>query len=203
MAELISVIVTTYERPDALDAVLRGLDAQTDASFEVIVADDGSGPETAALVTRWQDEGRFPIAHVWQENKGFRAAAIRTRAIAQSRGALCIFLDGDCIPRPDFVAQHRRLAEPGWFVAGNRMLLSSALTEEILRTGVAAGQWGIGEWIWLRRRGKINRLSPFLSLPLGPLRKLEAKRWRGARSPRRASRAILSAISCSTGCRAG
>ena len=180
MTELISVIVTTYLRPDALDAVLRGLDAQADRDFEVIVADDGSGPETAALVAGWQKH--MPVAHVWQENKGFRAAAIRNRAVQQSRGAICIFLDGDCIPRPDFVAQHRRLAEPGWFVAGNRILLSAELTGEILRDKLPAERWGIGQWISLRQKGRINRLSPFLSLRLGPLRKLEAQRWRGARS---------------------
>ncbi len=180
VTELISVIVTTYERPDALDAVLRGLDAQTDRDFDVIVADDGSGPETAALVAAWQK--RMRIVHVRQENKGFRAAAIRNRAIAQSRGALCIFLDGDCIPRPDFVAQHRRLSQPGWFVAGNRILLSSELTDDVLRGKLPAERWGVWQWFSLRRKGGINRLSPFLSLPLGPLRKLEARRWRGARS---------------------
>jgi glycosyltransferase involved in cell wall biosynthesis len=181
VAELISVIVTTYQRPDALAAVLRGLAAQTDRDFEVIVADDGSGAKTATVVATWRET--IPVVeHVWQENKGFRAAAIRNRAVVQSRGALCIFLDGDCIPRPDFVAQHRRLSEPGWFVAGNRILLSPELTDEILRGELAAEGWGFGEWLSLRRRGRINRIAPFLALPLGPLRKLEARRWRGARS---------------------
>ena len=50
MAELISVIVTTWNREDALDAVLRSLSLQTDRDFEVIVADDGSGPATARLI---------------------------------------------------------------------------------------------------------------------------------------------------------
>src|SRR3954463_2437901 len=92
MAELISFIVTTYQRPDALAAVLRGLAAQTDRDFEVIVADDGSGAEPATGVATWRET--IPVVeHVWQENKGFRAAAIRNRAVVQSRGALCIFLD--------------------------------------------------------------------------------------------------------------
>jgi glycosyltransferase involved in cell wall biosynthesis len=182
VTELISVIVTTYQRSDAFDAVLRGLDAQTDRDFEIVVADDGSGPETAALVAGWQERMGVPVMHVWQENKGFRAAAIRNRAVGQSRGGLCIFLDGDCVPRPDFVAQHRRLAEPGWFVAGNRILLSPELTEKVLRDKLAVERWKVGQWLSVRRQGQINRLSPFLSLPLGPLRKLEARRWRGARS---------------------
>ena len=126
MAELISVIVTTYNREDALDAVLRSLAAQSDSDFEVVVADDGSGPATRELIAAWKAKLAVRLEHVWHEDRGFRAAEIRNRAILAARGGYCIFLDGDCIARPDFVATHRRLAEPGWFVTGNRILLSPA-----------------------------------------------------------------------------
>ena len=46
-AALISVIVTTYNREDALDAALRALSRQSDDDFEIVIADDGSRPETA------------------------------------------------------------------------------------------------------------------------------------------------------------
>ncbi len=127
--ELISVIVATYNRADALDAVLRSLSRQTDRRFEVVVADDGSGPATAALVESWRQLLGVFLTHVWHEDRGFRAAEIRNRAVLNAGGEICIFLDGDCIVRPDFVATHRRLAERGWFVAGNRTLLSPQLTE--------------------------------------------------------------------------
>ena len=107
MAELISVIVTTYNREDALEAALRGLARQTDRDFEVIVADDGSKPATAELIEAWKRKLGHPLAHVWHEDRGFRAAEIRNRAILAVRGAYCIFLDGDCLARPDFVASHR------------------------------------------------------------------------------------------------
>ena len=122
MAALISVIVTTYRREDALAAVLRSLSRQTDRDFEVVVADDGSGPETAALVGVWKTKLGRPLAHIWHEDREFRAAEIRNRAILASQGDYCIFLDGDCIVRPNFVAVHRRLAEPGWFVTGTLTL---------------------------------------------------------------------------------
>ena len=77
MAELISVIVTTYNREDALDAVLRSLARQTDADFEVIVADDGSRPATAKLVEAWKGKVGHRLEHVWHDDRGFRAAEIR------------------------------------------------------------------------------------------------------------------------------
>jgi glycosyltransferase involved in cell wall biosynthesis len=179
---LISVILTTYQREDALDAVLRALSRQTDRAFEVIVADDGSGPPTHAVVERRAAKADIPIKHVWQEDRGFRAGEARNRAVLASRGGYCIFLDGDCIPRPDFVAVHRALAEPGWFVTGNRVLMSRELTERILGEASEIERWNMSNFIALRRRSKINLLAPLLSLPLGPLRKLRPHAWRGARS---------------------
>jgi glycosyltransferase involved in cell wall biosynthesis len=182
VAELISVIVTTYNREDALDAVLRSLACQIDQSFEVVVADDGSGPATAELLERWKSKVAQHIDRVWHEDRGFRAAEIRNRAILASRGVYCIFLDGDCIVRPDFVGMHRRLAEPGCFVTGNRILLSLELTARILREGLMPESWSFGSWLAQRLCGRVNRLSALLHLPLGPLRRLRRHAWRGARS---------------------
>ncbi len=125
----ISVIVTTYNRPDALRAVLDGLAAQTDRDFEILVADDGSRDDTRELVEAVRSGVPVPIRHVWQEDRGFRAGAARNRATAQARGDYVIFLDGDCVPRPSFIARHRALAEAGWMVAGNRILLSGDVHE--------------------------------------------------------------------------
>lgn len=182
MAALISVIVTTYNREDALAAVLRSLGRQTDRDFEVIVADDGSGPATAALVEASRAAVGHRVEHVWHEDKGFRAGEIRNRAVLAARGDYCLFLDGDCIVRPDFVAIHRRLAEQGCFVTGNRILLSRELTGKVLREGLTPENWSCGTWLNERFRGGVNRLSALLKLPLGPLRRLRAKQWRGARS---------------------
>jgi glycosyltransferase involved in cell wall biosynthesis len=181
VAELISVIVATYNREDALDAVLRGLARQSDRNFEVLVADDGSGPATAEVIAKWRMKAEFPLAHVRHEDEGFRLAEIRNRAILKSAGALCIFLDGDCIPRPGFVAAHRRLAAPGWFVAGNRVLLGQALTARVLREHLEPERWGFAKWTRHRFGGEINRLSPLVPLPLGPLRRIGPSAWRSAR----------------------
>ena len=182
MTEQISVIVTTYNRENALGAALRGLERQTDRNFEIIVADDGSTEATREYVARRAARLDLSLKHVWHEDRGFRAAEIRNRGILASRGSYCIFLDGDCIPRPDFIAVHRRLAEPGWFVTGNRVLLARDLTDRILGNAIEPERWGLATWLALRARRKINRLAPLLPLPAGPLRKLRTGAWRGARS---------------------
>lgn len=181
MTGLISVIVSTYERPDALAAALRGLSRQFDRDFEVVIADDGSGPATATLIAAWKEKLGVPLRHVRQEHDGFRAAEIRNRAILASAGHYCVFLDGDCVPRPDFIAQHRALAEPGWFVAGNRILLSPELTAQVLAQNLEPEHWGFPSLLARWPHG-VNRLLPALHLPLGPLRRREPARWEGART---------------------
>jgi len=182
VAELISIIVTTYNREDALDAVVRSLARQQDINFEVIVADDGSDETTARLIDTWKPKFGHRLDHVWHADLGFRAAEIRNRAILAARGAYCVFLDGDCIPRPDFVASHRRLAEPGWFVTGNRVLLSAELTSDVMREKLMPEEWSLARWVNERRHGRINRLSALLHLPLGPLRRVRQRVWQGVRS---------------------
>jgi glycosyltransferase involved in cell wall biosynthesis len=179
---LISVIVTTYNREDALAAVLRSLASQTDRNFEVLVADDGSAPATATLIERQKTQVSVPLLHVWQEHRGFRAGEIRNRAICASRGDYVVFLDGDCLTRPDFIATHRRLAEPGWFVTGNRALLTQALTDTVLNQPLEPEHWTTADWLRQRLSGGLNRLAPVLRLPLGPLRKMRPQAWEGARS---------------------
>ena len=182
MSGLISVIVTTYNREDALEAVLRSLGSQSDRNFEIVVADDGSAPATAALVEQRKAQVGVRLTHVWHEHRGFRAGEIRNRAVRASRGDYIVFLDGDCLTRPDFVATHRRLAEPGWFVTGNRALLTQALTDAVLSQPLELERWGTADWLWQRLSGGLNRLAPVLRLPLGPLRKMRPQAWEGARS---------------------
>ena len=177
----IAVIVSTYNRPDALGACLRSLARQTDLSFEIVVADDGSGPATRDVITASQPRPGIPLKHVWQEDRGFRLAEIRNRAIAASTGDYLIFLDGDCIAPAGFVAAHRALAEPGFFVAGNRALLSRGLTQEIVANTLEPERWSLASWARHRTRGDINRLLPLVTLPLGPLRKRLATEWEGVR----------------------
>ena len=181
-AALISVIVTTYNREDALDAALRALARQFDRNFEIVIADDGSRPDTARVIASWKARLPVPLKHVRHEHQGFRGGEIRNRGIAASDGEICIFLDGDCLAAADFIAAHRRLHEAGWFVTGNRILLSRELTDAVLARGLEPETWNFSALLRQRLRGGINRLLPTLRLPLGPVRKLNGESWEGAQT---------------------
>lgn len=175
----IAVIVTTYNRPDALAAVLDGYLAQNAHGFELIVADDGSADDTRVMIADYARRAPFPLRHVWQEDRGFRAATIRNRALAATGADYIILSDGDCIPARDFVARHHGLAEPGYFLAGNRVLLSEDLTARALREHLPLHRWPLTRWAAARLRGDINRLLPLLRLPDGAFRKRAPQRWQG------------------------
>ena len=178
----IVVVPAVYNRPDMLAALFEGYLAQDYEDFELIVADDGSRAETKAVIERYQQRARFRIAHVWQENTGYRASTIRNKAVAQSQADYVVFTDQDCVPRPDFLSNHARLAEAGWFVPGNRVLLQENFTRQILTNSEFVHNWQFTQWLARRLQGDINRLGPLLKLPAGSWRKLHPMRWRGAKT---------------------
>jgi len=177
-----AVIVTTYDRPDALEAVLEGYLAQEAAAFELLIADDGSGPATRALVEAYARRAPFPLRHAWQEDRGFRAAAARNRALSQTQADYVIFSDGDCVPPPFFVRRHVALAEPGYFVAGNRILLSEAFTREVLEQRVPIHRWSAARWLLAWAKRDVNRALPLVRLPDWSFRKLAPQRWQGVKT---------------------
>lgn len=178
-----AVIVTTYNRPDALAAVLDGFAAQSDRDFVLAVADDGSTDDTRRAVEDFAGRAPMPVRHVWQEDRGFAAAAARNRAVTACADAdYLIFTDGDCVPAPHFVAGHRRLAEAGWFLVGQRILLSEGFTARVLAERLPIHHWPLARWIAAAWGGKANRWLPLLGLPDGAWRRRAAGRWQGAKT---------------------
>ena len=127
-----SVIVTTYNWPEALFLTLKSLFSQTILPDEVIVADDGSGESTRNLIASLKSEAPFALIHSWQEDKGFRAAAARNNAIRQAGSEYLILIDGDIILYPKFVEDHLEQAENNTFIQGSRVLLTESRTKEVL-----------------------------------------------------------------------
>jgi glycosyltransferase involved in cell wall biosynthesis len=179
----VSVIVTTFNRPDALHLVLSALAQQTQLPDEVIVADDGSTDETRRLIAQLQIQLNYPLKHVWQKDEGFQAAKIRNKAVLIAQYHYLIFLDGDCVPFPDFIENHRILAEPHWFISGHRILLRKGFTQKILQEFLSIYQDSALRWVLHYFHRDSNRLLPLLRIGrLSHLRKLHSKRWQGAKS---------------------
>lgn len=179
----IAVIITTYNWPAALEAVLAGYLSQRHPPDELIIADDGSTDETREVIDSFRSQAPFPVKHVWHADQGFRAGAIRNRAIQASDSDYLVFTDGDCIPAPWFLKAHLRLAETGWFLSGNRVLLSEYFSRDVLQQKVPVSSWTWSDWIQARRRRQINRLSPLFRIPIGSwYRHRLAKKWEGAKT---------------------
>jgi glycosyltransferase involved in cell wall biosynthesis len=146
----LSVIVSTYNKPRDLERVLWGYAAQSRRDFELLVADDGSGPETVAAIDRVRAAG-LEVVHVWHADRGFRKSEIMNRAIVASTGDYILITDGDSIPRADLVATHYALAEPGAYLAGGYLKLPAEVSDAITPEDVRAGRFvDLG---WLRKQG--------------------------------------------------
>jgi glycosyltransferase involved in cell wall biosynthesis len=178
----ISVVITTYNRPDALEAVVEACFMQDDKNFEIIIADDGSTANTRDTIERLAARSPVPLTHVWQPDEGFRAAMARNRGTLAATGDYIIFLDGDCVPQRDFIARHRLLAKPGFLVSGSRILLSQALTERVLREHIDVAGLGVLERLRYRLRGDMNKvLQTMLRWP-DVLRVRRSFSWRRIKS---------------------
>ena len=131
----VSLIVTTYNRPDALELVLLSLKEQTELPDEVIIADDGSGQETRELLERYKPDFPVPIVHCWQRDEGFRLAQIRNKAAAAAGCEYMIVVDGDMLLHRDFVKGHKRAAWKGRYVQGSRVWFSEDDAESVIKSG--------------------------------------------------------------------
>lgn len=133
----LSLIITTYNWPEALSLVLESVRFQSIPPNEIIIADDGSTNKTKDLIKNFNEEFFMEIIHSWHADMGFRAARARNNAILKSNGDYIVLIDGDTILHPKFIENHINSAEPGYFVQGTRALLSidaskKAIEEKIM-----------------------------------------------------------------------
>lgn len=162
-----SVIISTYNSRDWLEKVLYGYNNQTYRQFEVIIADDGSNDETRKLLKRMEAEVFFPIIHVWHEDKGFQKSEILNKAILQCSTEYIIMSDGDCIPRKDFVEQHVKFREEGYFLSGGYFMLPMDISKEITKEDIYSEK--CFNLSWLKEHGLPNSFKNN-KLYAGPLK---------------------------------
>jgi glycosyltransferase involved in cell wall biosynthesis len=139
MAPRASVILSTYNQPRLLDLALASYARQSCVDFELLVADDGSGPETGAVIERHARGFPVRLERVWQPDDGFRKALACNRAVLESRGALLVFSDGDCLASRTFVEQHLAAGGPNRFAVGGHIRLSPEYTERLTLDDVRSG----------------------------------------------------------------
>lgn len=175
-------IVLAYNQPGTLLQVLRGLASQCGAQHEVIIADDGSSQASVDALQKGMPSFKCPVIHVWHPDTGFTASRARNLAAGSSSAAYFVFMDGDCIPNPRFVEAHSSLMEPGFFVNGNRVLLSEFLTKRILsnETDINAFSWW--DWLHCRLTGDVNKLIHLFQWNNAPFRTEKVFRWKQIRS---------------------
>jgi glycosyltransferase involved in cell wall biosynthesis len=148
-----SVIVTTYNQPAALERTLLGYARQDASDFELVIADDGSGPQTAALIARYMGILPFPLLHVWQPDEGFRKSRAVNLAVLRSHADYLIFSDGDCIPEKRFISDHLAVAAPRHYVVGGHVRLSRQQTEALTADDVRSGRFET--WVTPRQRASL------------------------------------------------
>lgn len=177
----ISFIILTYNRTDALLAVLRSLARQCNPSHQVIIADDGSRPEQVQMLFDRCPAFGCPVLHVWHPDVGFTISRARNLAASHATGDYLVFLDGDCIPNRSFVAAHQRIAQAGCFVNGSRVLLSPGLTTRVINQQLDLPSQPLHFWLRARLRGDCNKLLHLAGWPRHLLRVKKAFQWRGIR----------------------
>lgn len=183
------LIVSTYNSARALSLTLISIAAQNRLPDSLCIADDGSGPETRAVIEAFsRAHPQLTLRHMWHADRGFRKNTILNRAIASSAADYLIFTDGDCLLAPGFVERHLQLARRGRFLSGSLIRLDGKATDSVTAPDVATAR--VFSRDWLRAHGALARPSAWAkagALPDRLSRGLEViypvrRNWCGANS---------------------
>ncbi len=145
--QALSLVIAVYNVVRNLEFIFLALQRQSFKDFEVLIADDGSGPEIKNLVERVKPQVTFPIRHLWQEDSGFRKNAMLNKAILASQTDYIVFIDGDCIPHRHFLMDHAGNRGNKKVLCGRRVNLSREITGQISSETIISGafeRWSVG-----------------------------------------------------------
>ena len=177
----LSLIIAVYNKPELLRWHFAALARQSFKDFDVVIADDGSGPEIVKVVDEARRDLSFPITHVWHEDIGWRKNTVLNKAIGASKGSWLVFVDADCLPSERFLEDHARERRPRAVLLGRRVETSErwakSLTLEKISTG-AFERYGAAEWMD-GLRGRSLRVEDGIRIPSVLLRRLLLRNVRG------------------------
>lgn len=140
MGPQISVIIPVYNAVSALELILTGYSRQTSRKFEVIIADDGSGPEVRAFIEALSRTASFPIRYVFQPDEGFRRSGILNAAVRACPAQFLVFADADCIPHANYVQAHWERRESRAVLCGRRVNLTRKISESLTPQDILSGR---------------------------------------------------------------
>lgn len=178
-----SLIIAFYNNTRYLALIFEALKRQTERDFEVIIADDGSNPDSVKIVDRLISEAPFPVNHVWHEDKGWRKNIILNKSVVAAKSDYIIFLDGDCIPHHKFIAEHTSMSTHGTVVAGRRVQLTHVLSEAVTPRIISSGRlhsYVMPRMLWAGIKGEERHVDEGLRMTNKTMRRLFMnKRRRG------------------------
>lgn len=129
----VSLIVATYNWPEALEHCLHSVFRQDRMPDEILIADDGSDAITKAKIEELRAISPIPIRHIWHPDQGFRLAAIRNKAIVSAQSEYIIQIDGDILLDRHFISDHLRGVDRGFFLCGSRVWVAREQSEQLLK----------------------------------------------------------------------
>jgi glycosyltransferase involved in cell wall biosynthesis len=178
---LLSLVIAVYNKAEALRFVLAACARQSFTDFEVIIADDGSGPAVKQVINEARQQYSFSILHLWHEDRGWRKNTMLNNGIRAASGGHVAFIDGDCLPSRDFLLDHWTEREPKRVLIGRRVEASErwsqSLTMEKIRNGEFE-QYGWREWVD-GFRGKSLRVEDGIRISSRLLRRVLLRNARG------------------------
>ena len=137
----VSLVISTYNQPDALTKMLVGLQRQTRWPDEVLFSDDGSGDPTKKIIAQFAAAAPVPVRHIWHPDDGFRKTIILNQTLAAATGDYLVFTDADCVPHPKFIADHAALAEKGFWVQARRCFVREKFVPDFAAEKIPTIRW--------------------------------------------------------------
>lgn len=181
MKPSLSLIIAVYNKSENLKLILAACNRQTYKEFEIIIADDGSGPETALVADEARHRYNFQIKHIWHEDKGWRKNTMLNRAIRASERDYLVFIDGDCVPHGRFIEDHISEREANRVLCGRRVEMSERWSRQLTAEDIKSGAYeriGLAE-LWDALTGKAVSIEEGLRFNNGLLNNVLHRKVRG------------------------
>lgn len=169
-----SLVTPTYNWPEALELLLKSVMNQSKLPDEVIIADDGSKPETKLTIDRYKKVFPVPLIHIWHKDEGNRKPRIMNKAIAKAKNEYIIEIDGDIIMSRYFIEDHLQFSEKGFYLYGSRVNIKKEILDKLFQNQKLRFHFfskGI------QKRGRTLRI-PFLAKFIKPVKE-RSKKLRG------------------------